>query len=158
VGSHGGMLSVECINADIGAVLHVESRRGGQGGIMWTRVVCNRLKKHGQQTLNVGRVVHKHAVDHKLLLPVPALTSPFFFFLCLPWGRGRFDVCPTRLLKRCDTMMADHICAGEAASECGAWCPGGGGGGGRGGGGGGVQMERFFCLHRSLHCQFSLVH
>jgi len=39
VGSHGSMLLVERMNADIGSVLNVESRRGGQGGIMWTRVV-----------------------------------------------------------------------------------------------------------------------
>jgi len=74
VGSHGGMLSVERMNADIGAVRHVESRRRGQGGIMWTRVVCNRLRKHGQQNLNIGRVVHKRDFDHKLLLHVPVLT------------------------------------------------------------------------------------
>ena len=74
VGSHGGTLSEERMNADIGAVLHVESHRRGQGGIMGTRVVYNRLKKHGQQAVNVGRVVHKHAVDHMLHPRVPALT------------------------------------------------------------------------------------
>jgi len=36
--------------------------------------VCNRPKKHGQHTLNVGGVVHEHAVYHMLLPPVPALT------------------------------------------------------------------------------------